>query len=143
MTRLRFVIALPLVLGLVTTPLAAQAGVKIKAIYFDPPGTDTSSKLNQEFFVLANNGSRTVRMTDWTLRDTAGHVYRFDRFRLRPGKSVRVHTGRGRDDRNDVYWRSGSFIWNNDGDKATLKRANRRTVDRCRYSSGASSPKRC
>jgi hypothetical protein len=143
MAILRSATALALALGLIATPMAAQAAVKIKEIYFDPPGSDTRSKLNQEFVVLANNGRRAVRMTGWTLRDTASHVYRFDTFRLRPGKKVRVHTGSGRDDRNDVYWRSGSYIWNNDGDKATLKRSNGTRVDRCRYTSAAASPKLC
>jgi hypothetical protein len=143
MALLRSVTALTLVLGLMVTPMTAQASVKIKSIYFDPPGSDTQGKLNQEFVVLANNGSRRVRLTNWSLRDTASHVYWFDTFRLGPGKSVRIHTGSGQDDRNDLYWGSGSFIWNNDGDKATLRRSSGRRVDICRYPSTASSPKRC
>jgi hypothetical protein len=40
------------------------------------------------------------------------------------------------------YWRSDGYIWNNDGDRATLKKPGGTVVDRCSYS-GAGSFKIC
>ena len=41
----------------------------------------------------------------------------------------RIHTGRGSANRFDLYWRIDWYIWNNDGDTATLKtRGGRRAV---------------
>jgi hypothetical protein len=77
-----------------------------------------------------------VTLTGWTLRDTSSHVSRFPDFRLRPGKRVTIHTGRGKNDRNDLYWRSRAYIWNNDGDTATLKNRRGHRIDRCHYSGG-------
>lgn len=116
----------------------AAAAIRISKIQYDPPGTDTgtNSHLNKEFVVITNTGSRAVKLDGWVLKDRAGHRYRFDAFRLRPGKSVTIHTGRGNDDRNDLYWGSKDYIWNNDGDTATLKNASGNTVDSCRYSGG-------
>jgi hypothetical protein len=68
-----------------------------------------------------NHGGKARRLTGWAIRDAAGHVYRFPRFRLRPGSSVRLHTGKGRNTRRNLYWGSSWYIWNNTGDKATLK----------------------
>jgi phosphatidylserine/phosphatidylglycerophosphate/cardiolipin synthase-like enzyme len=40
---------------------------------------------------------------------------------IEPNCSVKVHTGCGDDNSTDVYWHSGSPIWNNDGDTAFLR----------------------
>jgi hypothetical protein len=130
-------------MAILVIPAMASAAIKIKAIYFDPPGSDTGGNINQEFVVIENTGNNRVNLDGWRLRDRAGHVYRFDDFRLNDGARVRVHTGHGQDDNNDLYWDSGSYIWNNDGDKATLRRDNGTVADTCRYTAAASSPKIC
>jgi hypothetical protein len=62
-----------------------------------------------------------VDLTGWTLRDRAGHVYRFRYIRLGPGHSVTVHTGKGDNRSGQRYWGQGYYVWNNDGDRATLR----------------------
>jgi hypothetical protein len=61
-------------------------------------------------------------------------VYRFGTFKLGAGASVKIHTGHGSNARKNVYWGSGNYIWNNDGDTATLKRPGGTVADRCHYS---------
>jgi Lamin Tail Domain len=119
----------------------ASAAVKITKIYFDSPGSDTgsNSSLNAEWIKLRNFGSRTRKLTDWTIRDSSAHVYTFGTFRLGPGDSVRVHTGKGTNTATNRYWRSDAYIWNNDGDTATLKKPGGTVVDRCSYSGAGSS----
>jgi hypothetical protein len=72
-------------------------------------------------------------MTGWKLRDRDGHVYRFSAFTLRPGGRVRVHTGWGSDKAGNLYWDSNRYVWNNDGDRALLRRQSRSLVNRCYY----------
>src|SRR3954471_8656566 len=80
-------------------PALASGGVKITAVYFDPgPGPDPDAQLNQEYVVLRNSGTHTIRLKGWKLHDIprSGSVntFRFPRFRLRPGKTLRIHTGK-------------------------------------------------
>jgi hypothetical protein len=122
--------------------------VRITKIAFVPPANDlpvTNRKLNREYVTLRNTSRSARRLTGWILKDNNkdGHRYRFQRFRVRPGRYVRIHTGSGRNDRNDLYWNADNYIWNDyEREKATL-RAPRGVVDSCRYRANASSPKNC
>jgi hypothetical protein len=122
--------------------------VRITKIALVPPENDlpvTNRKLNREYVTLRNTSSSARWLTGWILKDKDedGHRYRFQPFRVRPGRFVRIHTGSGRNDRNDLYWNADNYIWNDyDRDKATL-RAPRGVVDSCRYPANTSSPKNC
>src|SRR6266699_4088141 len=68
---------------------AAQAStspVVIREIFYNSPGRDTgsNSSLNAEWVQLHNRTNRTITLTHWTLRDRAGHVYRFGVYRIKP-----------------------------------------------------------
>lgn len=139
---------------LVVTP--ASAKVEIKEIAFNPKGADDGSNrhLNKEYVFLKNTGSRTKDLSGWKLHDKGrNHVYRFDDLRLHPGDTVTLRTGQG-DDGAAVceggcpvfyylHWGLEHYVWNNGGDVAMLKTPSGKVVDRCRYGSSASSPKRC
>jgi len=58
-------------------------------------------------------------MTNWTLSDIANHTYTFPEFII--SGVMYVHTGTGEDNETDLFWGSGTAIWNNNGDRATLK----------------------
>jgi hypothetical protein len=134
-------IAAALTLGLASP---ASAAIRVTKIYFDSPGADTGSNtsLNAEYVMIKNTGTARKALTGWTLRDASGHVYKFPTFRLGAGKSVKLHTGKGANTLGNVYWRSSSYIWNNTGDTATLKRSNGTVASRCSYT-GAGSFKIC
>jgi Lamin Tail Domain len=136
------VIAAFLVLGL---PAEASAAIKITKIYYDSPGSDTGSNtsLNHEYVVIKNTGTAKVALTGWTLRDLANHVFKFPTFKLAPGSLVTVHTGKGANTLHSLYWRSGAYIWNNDGDTAKLRRRNGTLADTCSYSGGSPGYKLC
>src|SRR5436189_202347 len=118
----------------------ASAAIRITKIYFDSPGADTGSNtsLNADYVVIKNTGTTRKTLTGWTLRDASHHVYKFPAFRLGAGKSVKVHTGKGANTLGNLYWRSSSYIWNNDGDTATLKKKSGLVADKCSYTGAGS-----
>jgi len=129
--------------ALLTVPAPAEAAtprVEITKVNYDPAGTDvrTNEQLNDEWVRLTSRRSFTINLRGWTLRDRGGiHIYRFTTdFRLGPGKSVLIHTGRGTNTSAHRYWGSGWYVWNNDGDWATLRNPSGKIVDRCTWDGG-------
>lgn len=148
MRTLRLALAVAVALGVIVVPGQALAGaVKITKIYFNPPGSDTltNSKINQERVVFCNQGGRRRGMSRWKLTDKGpDHTFRFPQdFKLGSQRCVTVHTGRGSNTGKHLYMKLGNYVWNNDGDKATLKKRSGVRVDACSYGSIAASPKAC
>lgn len=108
------------------------ANVQIVFIYYDPPGPDEDG----EYVSLNNLGGTNATMTNWTLEDNANHVFTFPTFTLASGGSVKVWTGSGNNNGSNLYWGSGTAIWNNTGDTATLRLSNGQVVDTCTYGGG-------
>jgi hypothetical protein len=122
----------------------AATGIRISTVSFDSPGDDTgsSASLNGEWVEVTNTSSKAARLGQWSLHDEhSSHVFSFPGFRLKSHHAVKVHTGRGTDDKTDLFWQSGTYIWNNDGDTATLIAANGKAADSCHFS--GSSPASC
>jgi hypothetical protein len=116
------------------SPPQPSAAIRIHKIRYDPPGADyTSNKqLRAEYIVVKNTGPKARQLRGWVIKDPEGHRFRFPRYRLPSGGYVKIHTGSGKNNRGDLYWRLDNFVWNNDGDKASL-RWKGRTRDTCRY----------
>lgn len=116
---------------------AATPSLRFHGAQYDSPGTDNRSNtsLNAEWVSLVNSGASAVNLKGYTIRDKAGHVYKFATSFSIPGKGGRVwlHTGSGRNDARNRYWGSGNYIWNNTGDTAYLRNASGRTVDTCAW----------
>ncbi|MFF7023011.1 lamin tail domain-containing protein [Streptomyces klenkii] len=115
--------------GAAAVPASASSTVGFGTIQYDSPGKDTRSNasLNAEWVTIVNRTSRTADLTGWTLSDADRHAYRLH-LKLGAGRSVKVHTGAGRDTATDVYWGSRAYVWNNDRDTATLRDSRGRTV---------------
>lgn len=61
-------------------------------------------------------------MGGWTVSDEADHVYTVPSgFTLQPGATVTLYTGSGTNSNSELYWGSGSAIWNNGGDTVIVK----------------------
>jgi hypothetical protein len=101
----------------------ARGSVHIDFVRYDPAGTDTGTNahINKEIVIIKNGTGKARSLTGWTLRDTAGHVYPFPSTRLRPGQR---------------YWGEGWYVWNNDGDRATLRTNSFKLIDRCKWGDG-------
>jgi hypothetical protein len=132
------VFALGLAAPAAATPVQSRGSVHINFVRYDPAGSDTGSNINKEVVVIKNSTGKARILTGWTLRDrcACGHVYHFPQTRLRPGHSVTVHTGKGHDRPGQRYWGKSWYVWNNDGDRATLRTASFKLIDRCRWRDG-------
>jgi len=97
----------------------ADVRVNPACCQFDAPGNDHDN-LNQEYVCFTNWGGSPQNITNWKVRDVANHTYTFPTFVLAAGASLTLHTGSGTNTATDLYWGSGSAIWNNDGDTVYL-----------------------
>lgn len=107
-----------------STTVAGESGkpVVISAVNFDAPGNDNGN-LNGEWVRLKHQGSGPLGLGGWRLEDEGpNHVYHFPAaFSLGPGAEVTIYTGCGTDSEVELYWcKSGSAVWNNSGDTASL-----------------------
>lgn len=123
-------------LALIASGVPAQAagGVRLTAVHYNSPGADTgtNSSLNAEWFTITNSASARRDMSLWKVRDSQGHAFRFPSgYFLGAGKTVKVHTGRGTSTALNRYWGQDNYIWNNDGDRATLKKPTGTVIDTC------------
>lgn len=120
---------------LTIAPAQAAGSVHLTRIYYNSPGSDTrtTASLNAEYVIIANTTGAAVNLKGWVLVDASNHKYTFTSYSLAKGKSVTVHTGKGTNTATNRYWGSGSYIWNNDKDKATLKRSTGAVQDTCAY----------
>lgn len=133
-------------LGLLLPSQAEAAGsVHLYKIYYNSPGTDnrSNSSLNAEYVQIRNTTSQGVSLRGWTVRDASSHVYTFGTYTLGAGKTVTVRTGHGTNTAATRYQNRSAYVWNNDRDTATLKKASGTTVDTCSYNSTAYAYKMC
>lgn len=99
------------------TPIGELA---IETVHADAEGAD-GENLNDEYIVFTNTGEEPLELSGYTIRDAAGRTYTVpDGVTLNPGATLTLHTGSGTDTDTDLYWGSGSPIWNNGGDTITV-----------------------
>lgn len=132
-------------LAFVASPAEAASAIQFGKIVYDSPGSDTRSniQINAEYVVIKNSARTSRSLKGWTVRDAQNHVYTFGTFTLGPGKSVTLHTGRGTNTSTNRYWGQTWYVWNNTGDKATLRDAKGTTMDTCAWTSVGSGSKYC
>jgi len=111
-------------------------------INHNPHREDTSDKLNEEFVVLENEGTEKISLAGWILTDETAtgarhHVYTFPQtVSLCSREKAYIHTGPGKDSFEEgnpskwvLHWGRLAFVWNNEGDTATLFDAEGNKVD--------------
>ena len=105
----------------------------IEHINHNPHERDAPDKLNEEFVVLENEGTEKISLAGWTLTDETAtgarrHIYKFPQtVSLSSREKAYVHTGPGEDSFEEgkpskwnLHWGRHAFVWNNEGDTATL-----------------------
>lgn len=127
------------------TPAQAAGGVAVYHVWFDSPGKDDRSNksLNGEWVQIKNNGSSAVSLKGWILKDASNHRYTFPDVKIGAHKTMKVHTGQGKDTTADKYQNRRAYVWNNTGDTATLTKANGSKVSSCSWTKKNKDHKYC
>jgi micrococcal nuclease len=95
----------------------------VARIHADADGNDHDN-LNDEYVVLKNSGNDGLDLSGWTVSDEGGHTYRVPSgVRLASGEMVTLYTGSGSNSASELYWGSGSAVWNNGGDAILVSNA--------------------
>jgi len=88
-------------------------------VRWDAEGDD-SQNVNGEWIDIINNGSRTISLTGWRLRDPSTRFYIFPTGSEIPaGEIMRIHIGSGTDTVLEKYWGLSAPIFTNDIDQGT------------------------
>jgi micrococcal nuclease len=110
--------------------------LKITSLHADASGDDRLN-LNGEYVRICNISPGAVALRGFSLVDNEGYRYIFRSGVLRPGYTLLLLTGAGEDvptgDQLFFYWNSAYPIWNNKGDKATLRDPQGAVVDSVIY----------
>jgi len=117
---------------------AATPAVMFTKVVYDGAGSDRggNASLNREYVTVKNTTRKSIQLEEWVLRDKTGYRYMFPRFTLKPGKSVTVRSGQGRDTSTTLYWGRRWYVWNNTGDTAGIYRASDlKKIDTCSWGS--------
>ena len=107
--------------------------LKITTLHADAQGDDRQN-LNGEYVRICNISPQEINLRGFSLVDRQGHRYIFNRALLRPGYTVLLYTGTGRDivkgvDQVRVYWGARYHVWNNTGDEASLRDSEGKLID--------------
>ena len=88
----------------------------VAEINADAEGDDREN-LNDEYIVFENTGDDPLDVSGWTVADDAGHTYTIpDDVTIGSEATLTLRTGSGTNTETELYWGSGSPIWNNNGD---------------------------
>lgn len=100
------------------TPTATPLpDIYIDEIVYDPVG----DPVQDEYLEIRNNSDDDIDMTDWFIKAETGEKFTFPDFTLRDDRRVRVWTGTGVDDADDLYWGRNEEIWIDGGSCAYLR----------------------
>ncbi len=115
-----------------------KSGVSLSRVRYNPPA-NARHGINSERVIITNQGRHARNLNGWSLRDGAGHAYRFPRTSLQPGRSVIVHTGHGKQHPHNRYWGRNHPVWNDTHDQAKLRNRAGSPVDSCKWRHGGRS----
>jgi hypothetical protein len=112
-----------------TQPPKTTGNVVIVTIHYDGLGSSEPD----EYVEIRNDDTLAIYLDNWTLTDEANHVFTFPNFVIIPTFSCRIYTNEIHPDWCGFSYGSGSAIWNNGGDTATLRDGNGALIDDYSY----------
>ena len=111
-----------------TTAEESATTFEIADINADAEGDDREN-LNDEYVTFENTGEQPLDISGWTLEDAADHSYTIPEGTIvDPQATITVRTGSGTNTDTELYWGSGSPIWNNGGDTVIVQTTDGTTV---------------
>lgn len=113
-----------------TISVLTTGEITIDTIHYD----GTGDKEPDEYVVITNRSASPIQLQGWSLYDLADHVYFFPTYIIQPEASCRVYTNEDHPEYCGFNFReSGSAIWNNSGDTATLEDGAGTIIDTYQY----------
>lgn len=125
---------------------AAAYPTQLGRIQYDTRGPDlpvSNARLNGEYVTITLHGTASRNLQGWALYDASGHAYTLPSVYLSPGRSLRVHTGPGRNTAADLYAGYRYYIWTNTGDRARLRDSRGHLIDECGWRSAGAGYTTC
>lgn len=117
------------------TPIPRLGEIKILDVIYDPPGPNQ----DMEYVLIKNSNNFSINMLGWTLSDYGvRHTFTFPEIIMTPNRTCRIYTNYVDGDCN-LNFGSGTGVWNNGGDVATLKNYRGQTVSTFSYGSPTTS----
>lgn len=78
---------------------------------------DDRDNINDEYVEFRNKCEHAVGMEGWKVEDSSHNSYVFQPFTAAPKKTFKLHSGKGNDTGEDLFWGSARPIWNNEDDR--------------------------
>jgi len=124
----------------VTWPCSAPCGpiedLRIREVRYNAAGNDTTNP-NGEFVVVANEGTTSVDLRDWSI-ESSPHVFDFDLSSvLDPGETYTVYIGPGSTTTTVGHWGHEWGVLNNTGDSVRLMTPYGDVAECVRWGSGS------
>jgi len=103
----------------------------ITTVFYD--GVIPSTEAD-EYVESWNDDSISIQLNNWTLKDDGDkHTFTFPSFLLAPDQVCRIYTNEYHPEWCGFNYGSGTAIWNNDGDTATLRDGYGTLIDEYSY----------
>lgn len=131
---------------------AATPAVRLTTWVADQPGPDRASNSyrNKEYIQIKNVGRTSVNIGGWRVHDrgSKGKAYTWQYVVprgtvIKPGATITLRSGTGRNTGATLYWQKSTYIWNNTGDDAVLRTSAGTLVQKCTYKPVSSGIKKC
>jgi hypothetical protein len=131
---------------------AATPAVRFTTWVADQPGTDRASNTyrNKEYIQIKNVGRTSVTIGGWRVQDRGakGKAYTWQYIVprgtvIKPGATITLRSGTGRNTSTTLYWQKSTYIWNNTGDDAVLRTSAGTLVQKCTYKPVPTGVKKC
>lgn len=94
-------------------------GLRIGETQIDPPGPD-GDRLVSEWVTIVNDGSESVDLTGWEIRDDTTSNRFVLQGTIEVGATLRIRTGAGPSSDEDLYLGEQFPVWSNGGDTVIL-----------------------
>lgn len=118
-----------------TTTPKVPTSLRLKRIRYMSAARDhnRNARLNAQYVVVRNVGRRPVPAKGWTITNRLGHRFHFPERVVRPGATVTVRLGHGRNRAHTVYWRRRSSVWRAHSDRVRLADRQGTVIDTCSW----------
>ena len=100
--------------------LEAGSCLSVLELHYDAEGNDNEN-LNDEYVAFGNVCNSPFALAGWKVKDSSNKVYSFPSISLEAGSNLTLHTGKGLNNKTDLFWGSSQGIWNNAGDVLYLQ----------------------